>query len=55
VAYSPDGRWIASGGWDGTLRLWDAATGEQCAALPHPGIVPGLGSQLAASVSAGRA
>lgn len=39
VAYCPDGRWIASGGWDNTLRLWDAATGEPCATLPHPGVV----------------
>jgi WD40 repeat protein/predicted Ser/Thr protein kinase len=45
VAYSPDGRWIASGGWDDdgrTVRLWDAATGEECATLPHPGIVAAL-------------
>jgi WD40 repeat protein/predicted Ser/Thr protein kinase len=45
VAYSPDGRWIASGGWDRdgrTVRLWDAATGEECATLPHPGIVTAL-------------
>jgi WD40 repeat protein/predicted Ser/Thr protein kinase len=44
VAYSPDSRWIASGGWDEKLqvRLWDAATGEECAALPHPGIVRAL-------------
>ena len=42
VAYSPDGQWIASGAWDHTIRLWDAATGEPCAALPHPGVVAAL-------------
>jgi WD40 repeat protein/tRNA A-37 threonylcarbamoyl transferase component Bud32 len=42
VAYSPNGRWIASGAWDNTIRLWDAATGEACAKLPHPGIVRAL-------------
>jgi WD40 repeat protein len=42
IAYSPDGRWVASGSWDRTARLWDAATGELCATLPHPSFVFGL-------------
>jgi WD40 repeat protein len=42
VAYSPDGRWIASGSWDHNVRVWDARTGETCAVLPHPDVVLSL-------------
>jgi WD40 repeat protein len=37
VAYAPDSKRIATGGRDGTVRIWDAATGRQLLRIPKDG------------------
>lgn len=40
---SPNGKWVASGGEDGTVRVWDAKTGaEVMDPYPHIGFVWGV-------------
>ena len=42
VTYSPDGRYIVSGSWDKTVRVWDAETGEPIRELPCNDDVNGI-------------
>lgn len=56
VAWSPDGQQLASGDYDGTVRVWDVVTGTTLIVLEHPDLVKSVvwspdGGRLA---SAGR-
>jgi WD40 repeat protein len=42
MAFSPDGRLLASGNADNTVQVWDAASGEQLRTLTHAANVCGV-------------
>jgi len=33
VAFSPDGKWLATRSFDGTVKLWDAGAGQELLTL----------------------
>jgi Flp pilus assembly protein TadD len=51
VAYSPDGRRLASAGQDGTVRVWDAAGGQELLTLKRHTTAPFLVIDVAFSVA----
>jgi len=42
LAFSPDGKFLVSGAWDGTVRRWDVATGRELARYKMIGDDPHL-------------
>jgi katanin p80 WD40 repeat-containing subunit B1 len=42
VRFTPDGRWIVSGGLDGEIRIWDLAAGKNLATFQTGGAVTSL-------------
>jgi WD40 repeat protein/serine/threonine protein kinase len=58
VAFSPDGRFLASAGWDQTVKVWDPMTGQKLLTLEHPKEIGGIdfspdGMRLASAGSDG--
>ena len=43
LRYSPDGRWLAAGNYDGTLDVWDAESGAWVTYVPELNGISTLG------------
>ena len=55
MAFSSDGRWLASGTADGQIRMWDVATGEPLVVFAEPTEQENLGQISAVAFSPDRA
>lgn len=42
VTFSKDGRWLATGGYDGVVRVWETATGREMVQMAHEDRVSGV-------------
>jgi RNA polymerase sigma factor (sigma-70 family) len=54
LAFTPDGKDVVSGGWEGSLRVWESATGEQrqrIAPIGEEHFVGGMTASVTSAVS----
>jgi len=42
IAFSPDNKLVATGGWDAVVRIWDRNSGLEIRAIPHPSRIRAL-------------